>query len=618
MEIFNMNLWRWLIGKSSTKDKDRNPRQLCFEQEERRELLATDLQGYWMLAANTAAWGQTFQVERAQIRNEGSTPSGAFYEQWYLSRDHYGSNDDVLLAQPNGLNFYYHDSIAANSYGPQFSLNLQLPGSPPAGSNGQDFFVVMKTDAFNYVVESNELNNFGEINATFDYDPIAIGGGSSPAIDLQGWWVVAPKDAQWGQVINIESQVINKGAGASQPFQIEWYVSRDRVVSNDDVLLYHSSGIAAYNHSGISGNGKGLYFSADRKLPPALPSGWSGTNFYIVMKVDSGQVVSESNEGNNSGQIGHSYDSADIAITRAGPPGDSFEPDDTPAGAATISTNGSVQTHSIHVGFDVDWVKFTLSSPRNVTIQTDGVSGGDTEMQLYKDLNGSIVQVPGGYDNNDGPGSYSRLTPSDTGALAGGTYYVRIKERGSDSAIGSYSIQVTASQNIARTPTGWYYPLQYAMTSTYGGAQWPDGNFGFWGSSKYFSGLRHIGVDLMAPRNTAVFTIGPGKVIAKSFNGWGDGNVALAILHSSTSGDFVAVYGHIRTGLKVGDQVTWGQQIGTIGPYPDGDHLHFGIRPGSTISGDWGRVSDPNGTNTNYTNGFVPPITWINTRTPKA
>jgi hypothetical protein len=438
-----------------------------------------------------------------------------------------------------------------------------------------------------------------------------------PAVDLQGYWVVPPTDARWGQVIGIESQVRNTESTASGSFQIEWYISRDRFVSSDDIRLYHTSGVAAYNHAGVTGNNLGPYFTALRQLPSALPSGWSGSNFYVVMKTDSAGQVAESREDNNSGQVGNSYDYAPITVTSSGAAGDQYEPDDTVAGAAVISTNGTAQTHSIHAGYDVDWVKFTLTATRNVTIQTDGVSGGDTEIQLYRASNGSVVQIPGGYDDDDGSALYSKLVTADTGALTAGTYYVRVKDYGSDSAISTYTIRVTASQSWARTHTGWYFPLQYPRVTSYGGAQWPDGNFGFWGSSQYYAGLRHIGTDMLVSAGTSVMTIGPGTVIARSTSGWGTGNVALAIRHTSTSGDFVAVYGHIRSNLQVGSQIQWGQVIGTIGAYPEGgDHLHFGIRPGSTISGSWGRISDPDGSHPGETNGFVPPISWINTETP--
>jgi len=94
---------------------------------------------------------------------------------------------------------------------------------------------------------------------------------------------------------------------------VSWYLSQDAVGSGDAILLYHSSGVAGYNHAGIAANGPD--FTVDRVLPSALPSGWSGSNVYIVMKTDSASQVAESNESNNFGQIANGYDRDPITIT---------------------------------------------------------------------------------------------------------------------------------------------------------------------------------------------------------------------------------------------------------------------------------------------------------------
>jgi hypothetical protein len=127
-----------------------------------------------------------------------------------------------------------------------------------------------------------------------------------------------------------------------------------------------------------------------------------------------------------------------------------------------------------------------------------------------------------------------------------------------------------------------------------------------------------------------VFAVGGGTVIARSgpaqSSGWGKGLYALAIQHQSAAGAFVAIYGHIVTSLAAGSSVTAGQQVGTIGNYyevrSDGsiwdgaDHLHFGVRPGTTISGPWGRISDAGCTSPGNVNGFVAPVSYLLTNTP--
>ena len=56
--------------------------------------------------------------------------------------------------------------------------------------------------------------------------------------------------------------------------------------------------------------------SAERVLPNALPSGWSGTVFHVIMKTDSANSnPNETNENNNFGQMGQGLDRDSITIT---------------------------------------------------------------------------------------------------------------------------------------------------------------------------------------------------------------------------------------------------------------------------------------------------------------
>src|SRR5207247_570228 len=95
-----------------------------------------------------------------------------------------------------------------------------------------------------------------------------------------------------------------------------------------------------------------------------------------------------------------------VLATPASGVGDAFEVDDTAAQASEIAISGAPQTHSFHVGTDVDWVRFTLANASNVTIETDGVAGGSTELRLYGPDN-STTQIA--YDHDSGNGNYSRI-----------------------------------------------------------------------------------------------------------------------------------------------------------------------------------------------------------------
>lgn len=126
----------------------------------------------------------------------------------------------------------------------------------------------------------------------------------------------------------------------------------------------------------------------------------------------------------------------DIWVTSTAPQGDSYEPDDTPDQANWIA-HDSQQSHSIVPADDVDWVKFNLSGPSQVILETSGDSG-DTRLWLY-DSNLNEIE----FDDDDGDSTFSyidRLCGSD--ALSSGTYYVKVDEYYNNDEIYDYSISL--------------------------------------------------------------------------------------------------------------------------------------------------------------------------------
>lgn len=86
----------------------------------------------------------------------------------------------------------------------------------------------------------------------------------------------------------------------------------------------------------------------------------------------------------------------------------------------------------------------------------------------------------------------------------------------------------------------------------------------------------HAGLDMAAPRGTSVRAAMSGRV---TFAGW-DGNYGRKVVISHGKG-LVTVYGHLnRIKVKVGQRVTTGMRIGTVGTSgrTTGPHLHFEVR----------------------------------------
>lgn len=87
----------------------------------------------------------------------------------------------------------------------------------------------------------------------------------------------------------------------------------------------------------------------------------------------------------------------------------------------------------------------------------------------------------------------------------------------------------------------------------------------------------HRAVDYAAPRGTPVYAVGDGKVTFKGVKG--PAGRMVVIQHE---GGFQTYYAHLdqfAKGLKVGDKVTKGTFIGTVGTSgrATGPHLHFAV-----------------------------------------
>jgi hypothetical protein len=118
---------------------------------------------------------------------------------------------------------------------------------------------------------------------------------------------------------------------------------------------------------------------------------------------------------------------------------DAFEPDNTYA-QATLLVSGVDQMHSISGGgADIDWMRFELTSPSDVVLETNG-SYGDTRMWLYDSA--SVPNDYLDYDDDSGTGRFSRIVHT---GLPAGTYYVEVVDYDMDTEIPAYEIRLFTS-----------------------------------------------------------------------------------------------------------------------------------------------------------------------------
>lgn len=181
------------------------------------------------------------------------------------------------------------------------------------------------------------------------------------------------------------------------------------------------------------------------------------------------------------------------------------------------------------------------------------------------------------------------------------------------------------------TDTGFCWPTGKVINKPY---NWLANNCGWSEYPTYKGNKYHTGVDIKANVGNSVYAIADGivKAVSRGKNsGWqgdnnGENNVGVVVEHTLADGTtkFIAVYGHIVLPGKDPTKVVAGESFATIGPYNNEPHLHFGIRPGTSISGRLGALDCPQTLGTpnptpipiRETSGFVDPIDWITTKSP--
>lgn len=140
--------------------------------------------------------------------------------------------------------------------------------------------------------------------------------------------------------------------------------------------------------------------------------------------------------------------------------------------------------------------------------------------------------------------------------------------------------------NGANTVTGtgvftWPCPASRRITSEFGMRESPTAG----------ASTNHKGIDIGAPRGSAIVAADSGKVILSTFSN-SAGNYIIVNHGKNAAGVVVcSVYMHADTRMvNVGDTVTKGQQIATVGStgYSTGPHLHFGVTEDGVYVNPWG------------------------------
>ena len=242
--------------------------------------------------ASSGAPGAEVEVEY-DIANGGSESTGEFRVAVYLSRDAVRSGDDVLLSREDA------DGVDAGDSGDE-DAELEIPDSAEPG----DYFILVVADDRGQVSETDESNNVG----TAPFRVTGSGGTSTGDgdADLRVTALsVSPTTADAGAEIELAYTVANAGSADAGESRIGFYVSADRALSSDDVLL------AREDLDGVDAGDSEDGDEDELRLPTSLDAG----DYFVLAVADDRSRVAESRETNNTA-------ATPITITGGGTGGD--------------------------------------------------------------------------------------------------------------------------------------------------------------------------------------------------------------------------------------------------------------------------------------------------------
>ncbi|BAY75757.1 peptidase S8/S53 [Nostoc linckia NIES-25] len=214
--------------------------------------------------ATVGTVGENIEVSY-QVKNQGAGSAGYNQTKFYLSTNTTLSNDDTYL----GYDFF--SPIAAGAYSGVTST-INISDSIAAGN----YYLLYQADGNNDIAESNESNNIVA-------KAIAI-----KKADLIIQNAVNPTTATTGGNIQISYQVKNQGAGNAGYSYTKLYLSKDGILSNEDILLN-----SEYTSSIASGSYSSETFSIQ------ISKTIAGGSYYILYQADGSNNIAESNESNN-------------------------------------------------------------------------------------------------------------------------------------------------------------------------------------------------------------------------------------------------------------------------------------------------------------------------------
>jgi subtilase family serine protease len=198
-------------------------------------------------------------------RNQGAAPAIASVTRYFLSTDPTYDAADVLLASRPVPAL----AAGASSAG---SVSATLPATTAAGTH----WIIAKADGDDALVETDETNNLS--TRTLQVGPdLGIASFSVPALGGAGETVV------------VSDTTRNWGAGAAGASTTSFLLSTDAIADAGDIVI---------GSRAVPALAAGTADSASTTL--TIPPGTATGNYHVIARADSGEVVGELYEANNT------------------------------------------------------------------------------------------------------------------------------------------------------------------------------------------------------------------------------------------------------------------------------------------------------------------------------
>ncbi len=224
------------------------------------------------------------------IRNQGAGAAESIFRvQWYISLDSTVNEDDAAWA--------YRDIACCLGAGQSNSFDgyAPWPDAPPYNTPYATYWIRVKADSWDEVQEGNEGNNWG---ATWS---ITLGAPPTqyPDLIIQDSSRTPATDVLPGQSIDLWNQVKNQGDGdTTWSFATTWYISTNSQFDSSVDFPWAAATIGCCLSPGETDEASGSV-----PWPDFSPYNTAGQTYYIAVMADDTELVTESNEDNNWGQV---------------------------------------------------------------------------------------------------------------------------------------------------------------------------------------------------------------------------------------------------------------------------------------------------------------------------